>query len=430
MLPTPTWEPPALVSHDEVLQLSKQVISLPDIPIVVREDIFRISALEMEWDIGVVVYEPADPAQIPMGPDGKKAGVFLLHGGVSDFKSVERIARALPEKYGIKAATLTFPGRFYFLDPTRDWPGDVDNGDGSARTPLWSKETRITKDQYTIVQDASKRKEYGTLISLAAKDGTEFYHRMAAWPAAFEAAIIETARRQFPEGEYSIYIHGHSTGGPFAMMASQRVANVAGLVGYGSSPFGWMYPLVSGDDWDFPFNRLRLRTWRDTARYMYEGMKNTDIGLPMLIELTFERWQSAKKRPNFKAEDFIHKNSTGSLEAAARAAAARLKLSNQETTALVYRYLGYTRELSGPGVKPVPNFLSIHGMNDDTVTLDRCRKSLPLFAQLNPPPKVRAVSLGAGIHSWGWKDENLPQGIVPPVAQLWHDAIMNGFFTT
>jgi hypothetical protein len=430
MSPTPTWEPPALVSHNEVLQLSKQVISLPDIPIVVREDIFRISALEMEWDIGVVVYEPADPAQIPMGPDGKKAGVFLLHGGVSDFKSVERIARALPEKYGIKAATLTFPGRFYFLDPTRDWPGDVDNGDGSARTPLWSKETRITKDQYTIVQDASKRKEYGTLISLAAKDGTEFYHRMAAWPAAFEAAIIETARRQFPEGEYSIYIHGHSTGGPFAMMASQRVANVAGLVGYGSSPFGWMYPLVSGDDWDFPFNRLRLRTWRDTARYMYEGMKNTDIGLPMLIELTFERWQSAKKRPNFKAEDFIHKNSTGSLEAAARAAAARLKLSNQETTALVYRYLGYTRELSGPGVKPVPNFLSIHGMNDDTVTLDRCRKSLPLFAQLNPPPKVRAVSLGAGIHSWGWKDENLPQGIVPPVAQLWHDAIMNGFFTT
>jgi hypothetical protein len=77
----------------------------------------------------------------------------------------------------------------------------------------------------------------------------------------------------------------------------------------------------------------------------------------------------------------------------------------------------------------VPNFLSIHGINDDTVTLDRCRKSLPLFARLNPPPTVCALSLGAGIHSWGWKDENLPQGIVPPVAKLWHDAIMNGFFT-
>ena len=50
-----------------------------------------------------------------------------------------------------------------------------------------------------------------------------------------------------------------------------------------------MYPLISGDDWEFPFNQLRLRTWGDTARYMYEGMKHADVGLPMLIELTFER---------------------------------------------------------------------------------------------------------------------------------------------
>ena len=75
-----------------------------------------------------------------------------------------------------------------------------------------------------------------------------------------------------------------------------------------------MYPLISGDDWEFPFNQLRLRTWRDTARYMYEGMKDQGIGLPMLIELTFERWENAKKRPNFKAEDFIHKNSTQAFE--------------------------------------------------------------------------------------------------------------------
>jgi hypothetical protein len=189
-----------------------------------------------------------------------------------------------------------------------------------------------------------------------------------------------------------------------------------------------MYPLVSGDDWNFPFNQLRLRTWRDTARYMYEGMKHQEIGLPMLIELTFERWESAKKRPNFKAEDFIHKNSTKALEGAACASAARLKLSHQETDVLVQRYLGYTKELSGHGVKPVPNFLSIHGVNDDTVTLKRCERSLPLFAKLNPPPRVWPVSLGAGIHSWGWANDKLPQGIVPTVAKLWHDAIMNGFF--
>jgi len=430
MTPRSSWEPPPVVSSAEVLSLNQQVTALPDFPINIREDLFRIRELDMNWDIGVAIYEPRQPNKTPTGADGKKAGVFLLHGGVSDFKSVERIAKTLASKYAIKVAAMTFPGRFYFSDPSRDWPGDIEYDDGSARTPLWSKDTRITKDQYTIVQDISKRREYGTLVSLSAKEGTEFYYRMAAWPVAFEEAVKETARRQFPDGEFSIYMHGHSTGGPFAMMASQRVPNIAGLLGYGSSPFGWMYPIVTGDDWEFPFNQLRLRTWRDTARYMYEGMKDKGLGLPMLIELTFERWATAKKRPNFKAEDFIHKNSTTALEAAARVSAGRLQLSNQESDALVQRYLGYTRELSGPGVKPVPNFLSIHGINDDTVTLKRCERSLPLFAELKPAPKIRSVSLGAGVHSWGWTDEKLPQGIVPPVAKLWHDAIMNGFFTT
>ena len=422
------WEPPAVVSVEDVLKLDHEVTALPEPAINVREDIFRIRALEMDWDIGVVIYEPRDLSKIPSGPGGKKVGVFLLHGGVSDFKSVERIAQTLAKRFGIKVASMTFPGRFYFLDPSRDWPGDVEDGDGSARTPLWTKEIRIGKDQYTVVRDLSKRERYGTLISLAAKEGTEFSHRMAAWPVAFEDAVKETSRRQFPESEFSIYIHGHSTGGPFAMMASQRIANIAGLVGYGSSPFGYMYPQIANDDWHFPFNQLRLRTWRDTARYMYEGMKDKGLGLPMLIELTFERWKTARKRPNFKAEDFIHKNSTGALETAARISAGRLKLSNHEAEALVERYLGYTRELSGPGAKPVPNFLSIHGINDDTVTLKRCERSLPLFAKLTPAPKVRAISLGAGVHSWGWTDDKLPQGIVPAVARLWHDAIMNGFF--
>lgn len=180
------WEPPAEVTRDQVSLLTDQVISLPSTPIRIREDIFRISALEMDWDIGVTIYEPEAANKIPFGPDGKRVGVLLLHGGVSDFKSLERIARLLPERFGIKVATMTFPGRFYFLDPDRNWPGDVENPDGSARTPLWTKEMRITEDQYTTVQDTSKRSEYGTLVSLSAKVGTEFYHRMAAWPVVFE----------------------------------------------------------------------------------------------------------------------------------------------------------------------------------------------------------------------------------------------------
>src|SRR4029079_18406339 len=100
-----------------------------------------------------------------------------------------------------KVASMTFSGRFYFLDASRDWPGDVENGDASARTPLWTKETQITPDQYEIIHDQSKRKSYGTLVSLSAKPGSEFFHRMAAWPVAFEAAIKQTARRHFPEDE-------------------------------------------------------------------------------------------------------------------------------------------------------------------------------------------------------------------------------------
>ena len=214
MTAQPAWHPPSAVALEDVIKLHHEVTAMPDIAIDVREDIFRIRELEMDWDIGAVIYQPQDAKRIPSGADGKKAGVFLLHGGVSDFKSVERIARTLPSKFGIKVVSMTFPGRFYFRDPDRDWPGDVENGDGTARTPLWTKEMRITPDQYTIVQDTSKREDYGTLISLSAKEGTEFFQRMAAWPVAFEQAIQETARRHFPDSEFSIYIHGHSTGGP------------------------------------------------------------------------------------------------------------------------------------------------------------------------------------------------------------------------
>ena len=422
------WEPPSILSRTEVVELDHEAAARRTFPARIYEDIFRIQALEMEWDIGVVIYEPQNLASIPKGPDGKKIGVFLLHGGVSDYKSMDRVARTLAEKFGIKVASMTFPGRFYLLDPSRDWPGDIESPDGTARTPLWTREMQITKDQYEIFQDTSKRESYGTLISLSAKQGTEFYGRMAAWPVAFEEAMKETARRHLPEGEYSIYIHGHSTGGPFAMIAAQHIPNISGVLGYGTSPFGYMYTQVTGDKWEFPFNRLRLRTWRDTARYLYEGMKDKGIGLPMLMELTLERRETGKRRPNFKAEDFVHKNSIPSLEAAARASAARLKMSHRETDALVQKYLGYTRELSGPGVKPVPPFLSIHGINDDTVTLARCHSSLSLFAKLNPAPKVRCISIGAGVHTWSHTEPELPQGVAPAVTKLWYDAIMNGFY--
>src|SRR5258708_30244234 len=115
-----TWQPPSAVPLEDVIKLHHEVPAMPDIAIEVREDIFRIRELEMDWDIGAVIYQPQDAKRIPSGADCKKAGVFLLHGGVSDFKSLEPIARTLPSKFVIKLFSMTFPGRFYFTADDRD----------------------------------------------------------------------------------------------------------------------------------------------------------------------------------------------------------------------------------------------------------------------------------------------------------------------
>ena len=426
---TGTWSPPKTISRSEVVKLSQETLALPDLPIEQREDIFRIQALDMNWDIGTMTYTPKAPAQVPKAPDGRRAGIFLLHGGTSDYKSLEPVARTLAKKFGFKVTLMTFPGRLYLLDASRDWPGDTLDPDGTTgRTPLWTRETQITPDQYVVARDEARRSSYGSVISLVAREGTEFYHRMAAWPIAFEDALRESCAREFPTSEYSLYVHGHSTGGPFAMITAQRVGNVDGVLGYGSSTFGTIYTAVTGDQWDFPFNHLRLRTWRDTARYLYEGLKDKGYGLPMLMELTMEKWELGKKRTNFKAEDFVHKNGTRGLEQAARVTAKRLKMGPAEEEGLVNQYLGYLRELSGPGTKPIPPVLSLHGLDDDTVTLRRCSESLALYAAMTPAPKVACVSLGAGIHTWGLTYDDLPKGIIPPVCHLWHDAIAGGYF--
>ena len=82
---------------------------MPDIPIKSTEDIFRINMLGMDWDLGMVVHEPVDSSKIPKGADGKKAGFFLLHGGSSDFKGIERHAKMLASKFGFRVIAGTFP---------------------------------------------------------------------------------------------------------------------------------------------------------------------------------------------------------------------------------------------------------------------------------------------------------------------------------
>ena len=230
MSATTTWDPPWEMTRDEIVRNSDEVLSRPDLAITNTEDVFRIRVLGLDWDIGGRVYQPEDPSRVPTGADGKKIGVFLLHGGGGDHRSQEPLATLLASKFGYKVATMTYPGHLYLLDPSRNWPGDTINPDGTARTPLWQVDRPTTPDQYELIQDRSNpvfRAKYGTLFFLKAKEGTEFYDRLASWPLAFEEAMIEVCRRNFPSEDFTIYMHGHSTGGPFAHMLLQRVDNIA-----------------------------------------------------------------------------------------------------------------------------------------------------------------------------------------------------------
>jgi len=165
------WQPPSNISREETLARSEAVLAMPDLALRETEDIFRIHALGLDWDMGVKVYQPVDPLRIARGADGKRIGIFLLHGGSGDYKSMEPIARVFAQKFGCKAVAMTFPGRLYLNDPGRDWPGDTINSDGTVRVPIWRKGECITPDQYEVVRDTSMRLRYGTRTVARAKPG-------------------------------------------------------------------------------------------------------------------------------------------------------------------------------------------------------------------------------------------------------------------
>lgn len=448
-----SWEVPEFVAREKIIKESEEVLAMPDIEIKQTEDIFRISVLEMDWDLGVMIYEPQDATRISLAADGKKAGIFLLHGGSGDFRQMERVALLLARKFGHKVASATFPGRLYLPDPSRDWPDDTIHSDGTVRTPIWKEGMGIVRDEYDVVKDTSMRDRYGTRTLARAKPGTDFYYRMAAWPAAFEQGMIEANRRHFPIEKYSVYGQGHSTGGPFICMLSQRIPNMAGVLATENSPFGYL--CAARDQWGGslgkisgyervkkggkprtdPFNDLYIRTWRDRARYAGPEALGQEgptalMRLPALMEDVLESWEISRRRPQFKAEYIVTHNIIGSLTEAAKVSAERLKMNAEETQALVQRYIGYTRELSNPGVKPVPPFLFgiAKDSRDHSVEVYQ-EVIIPGFRAMKPAPKVSLTRLGAGVHVFWTPEKDLPLGIAPSVARLWHRAITNGFFT-
>ena len=147
------------------------------------------------------------------------------------------------------------------------------------------------------------------------------------------------------------------------------------------------------------------------------------------MEEILDAWDVAKKRPQFKAEYMITHNIVGALEAAARAAAARLKISAADTEKLVSHYLGYTRPLSGPGVKPVPPFLFVISKDSRDHSPEVYREVIiPMFAAMTPAPRTHVLRMGAGVHTYTKPEHGLPIGIAPAAAQFYHDAITGGFF--
>jgi hypothetical protein len=425
---------------------------MPDIPLREYEDLVRVEAVGMEWDIGAQIYEPEDPGKIVVGADGRKAGAYLLSGGDGDFKTMAPVARLLAGKFGFKVATMTYPGRLYLGDPSRNWPADTINPDGTIRTPIWLTDEHITPDQYEVVKDSSLRERYGTRTVLHAKPGTTFWYRLAGWPAAFEEGGKQVMARNLPDGEYSIYVHGHSTGGPFVSMLSQRVPNFAGVVATEHTPFGhvgamrdnWSGSLgkvsgferVSTDDAvrSDPFNELYIRTWRDLARYVGPEALGQQgpvalMQLPMLMEEILDTWERARSRPQFKAEYVITHDIATSLTEAARVSAGRLGMNADETEALIQRYTGYPRELSGPEAPPLPPFLFVITKDSRDHSPEVYKEViLPAFAAMEPAPRTHLVQLGAGVHSFWKAEDGLPQGVAPAAIKLWNDAITGGYF--
>ena len=176
-----------------------------------------------------------------------------------------------------------------------------------------------------------------------------------------------------------------------------------------------------------------INTWRDRARYagpeaLAEEGPEALMRLPALME---DILKSSDKMPigGFKAEGPIHFGSRHQLAAMARVNAQRLKLSPEKTEEMVEHFTGYAMELSGKGVKPVPPVIfGIANVSFDHTPEMYTQITLPMYAGMNPPPKVRLVQFKAGVHGYTRPEADLPMGPFPAVAKLWQDAIMQGYY--
>ena len=274
-----SWQAPEFISREQCVRDTEEVLACR-YPHQTNRRYFRTNVLGMDWDIGMVAPEPEDSSKVPVGADGKKTGIYLLHGGSGDLKCTEAM-QSCSQKFGYKVLAVSFPGRS--ISPIRPrLAGKYRPRDGTVRTPIWKKGEVITPDQYDVVKDTTKRKRYGTR-TFAKPSPTLISTTVWLLGRPPSRKAEGSLLRNFPEGEYSIYVHGHSTGGPFVSMLSQRVPTWRASR-HGTSPFGYIYcERASGAaTWERsqdtkkskrrtgptdPLKELYIRSWRDLARY-------------------------------------------------------------------------------------------------------------------------------------------------------------------
>lgn len=434
-MPDSLFSPDGHLETDQLIALSQAFLACPARPITTRMDIVTVEAGGLTWDIGGAIYEPADPAQRMTAPDGRSLGFFLIHGGEGDYRAMARMARLLASHCGVRVVSMTYPGRLAFDDPDHRWHGDTLRPDGSVRTPQWQRGEQIVRDEYDIVSDPATRAVYGTRTLARALPGSRFHRRMAGWPLAMEEGAKALMARHFPPEDWAVLIHGHSTGGPVSHYLLQRVENIIGLAGIENSQFGYIWAEMSGTPWPNGFEDLVIRTWRDKARYIgAEALKSRGpealMALPALMEDVFEAWETALDEPNFKAEYILHVNCERELTRAAQTTAAAMGLDAAGTEAMVRRYLGYGRPLTGPEAPPLPPVLYITCALSRDHTAERYRQiAIPMMRAITPQPKVALMTFGTGTHYYVNPLPGLPEGLCPPAIMVWMDALKTGYFS-
>jgi hypothetical protein len=104
-------------------------------------------------------------------------------------------------------------------------------------------------------------------------------------------------------------------------------------------------------------------------------------------------------------------------------------MSEADTAALVKHYLGFPYPQTGPDARPpLPVLFCISKDSRDHSPEVYREVVLPMFAKLDPAPKVRVTRWGAGVHTYHKSEPDLPLGIAPPVAEFYVKAIQEGYF--